>query len=177
MKGTVLLLLLLVAIAPRTASARVGESPQDLQQRYGPPLSSADLPGLLGVMCRQYQKLDFLVTVYFHNGRSVFELFAKRGLSPDQAQQVVTLVATHPVASLSPAEQNQLRHSTGITSRNEIFWTWTTQTAPPVPVNAAYNPDECTLTFFSDPAMYAQIQQALASAPPAALRPLSSRPE
>ena len=159
---------MLLATAPPAARARLGDSPQALQQRYGPPLSTATLPGLQGLdalhpitRC-QYQKLGFLVTVFYQRGQSIIELFASRGLSQDQAHKVVIQVATHPVGSPSPAQEDQIRQAAGITLKDEVFWTWT---SPALPIDAAYNPVECTLSFFSDPSIYARVRQALSSAP------------
>jgi hypothetical protein len=155
-------------LAAATAHGRLGESPQALSQRYGPPLSTATLPtpqgsGRLKPITRcQYQKLGFLIDVYYQGGQSILELFATRGLSQDEARKVVIQVATHPVGCPSPAQEDQIRQAAGITLKDEVFWIWT---SPTLPINAAYNPVECTLAFFSEPAIYARIQQALSSAP------------
>jgi hypothetical protein len=158
----------LLAALPCTGFARLGENPQSIQQRYGTPLSTVDLPHIF-VTRRQYQKLDYQVTVYYKSGRSVLEVFAKRGLTRDQAREVVVLVATHPVGSPSPEQESQLRQASGITAKDEVFWIWTAAASPgyatgvSIPICAAFDPDECTLAFFGEPQIYAQIQQALSS--------------
>ena len=159
---------MLLAAGPCIAFARLGDRPQALQQRYGPPVSSAPLPGFEGldalhaITRSQYQKLDFLVTVFFRDGHSVLEIFAKRGLSQVEARQVVMMVATHPVGGPAPGQEDHIRQAAGITCKDMVFWTWTT---PALPIAAAYNPIECTLSFFSEPTLYARIQQALTAAP------------
>lgn len=143
-----------------TGLARLGDSPQNLDQRYGTPVATAAVGAF--TRCR-YEKQGYTITVFYQNERSVLEIFAKRGMSQDEAAQVVNLVAAHPVGSPYPAQETQIRQATGITCRDEVFWAWT---GPTLPVDAAYNPIECTLAFFSEPAVYASIQQALASDAP-----------
>jgi hypothetical protein len=153
---------LLLAVGARTCFARLGEDQRAIQQRYGPPASTTDVQGLQGVTRCQYHKIEFVVTVFYQDGHSILEIFASRGLSQEDAHKVVYLVATHPVGAPAPAQEERLRQAAGITCKEEVFWTWTT---PTLPINAAYDPVECTLTFFSDPDVYARIERAVASMP------------
>ena len=148
-----------LAAGASTGLARLGETSQAIDDRYGQPLSTDVLSGF--TRC-QYQKQSFVVTVFYEEGRSILEIFAKRGFAQDEASQLVSLVATHPVDPPSPAQEEQIRHAARITSTDEVFWAWTN---PAAPVDAAFNPIECTLAFFSDPGVYARVQHALASAP------------
>ena len=150
-------LMMLAAAGMSPAFGRLGDAPQSLEQRYGPPVSTATLPGF--TRC-QYEKMSYQVTVYYQDGRSVMEQFAKRGLSQDEAVKVVALVATHPVASPGPGQEFQIRQATGITYKDEVFWSWA---ASATTVDAAFNPMECTLAFFNNADVYAKVQQALSA--------------
>jgi hypothetical protein len=152
------LTLLLLGCQP--ALARLGESPQAMEQRYGPAITSGSLPGF--VQC-VYEKQGFAITVFYKDGASVLEKFASRGLDQATARQVVALVAVRSIGCPDAGQEAQIRQASGITSKDEIFWTWTNGGGQSV--NAAFDPLECCLTFFADPAVYASVQQALASAP------------
>jgi hypothetical protein len=156
----ILCFLSMLAAAGGTCHARLGESPSAMEGRYGAPIASAPLPNFTESM---YGKDGFAITVYYQNGVSVMESFASRGMDQTTARKVVYLVANHPVGSPDSDEEAQLREASGITCKDEIFWMWT---AGGMPVKAAFNPMECTLAFFSDPAVYAGVQKALLSAPP-----------
>ena len=166
-----------------TGFARLGESPQAVQQRYGQPVST----GVVTPFTRcVYEKDSFAITVFFRNGVSVVETFAKRGLDQATARQVAVLVAARAIASPDQAREGQLRQAAGITCKDEVFWSWkipapvVTPGQPPAAAQsipsarsataaesetAAYNPVECSLAFFSAPEIYATVQQALAAAP------------
>jgi len=160
MKGTrILFFLMVLATGCRTGLARLGDSPQAIQQRYGPPVSSGLIPGF--TQC-QYEKESFAITIFYQNGVSVLESFARRGLDQATARQLATVMAAHEISCPSPTQESAIRQAAGITFRDEVFWVWATPTQP---VSAAFNPMECTISFFSAPAMYATIRQALASEP------------
>jgi hypothetical protein len=160
MKGTrVLFVLAVLAAGCRTGFARLGESAQVIEQRYGAPVSAAAIPGFTQCV---YEKESFAITVFYQNGVSVMESFARRGLDQATARQLAVLVAAHEISCPGPSEESRLRQVAGITCRDEVFWVWTT---PAQPVSAAFNPMECTIAFFSAPATYATIRQALASEP------------
>jgi len=160
MKGHRLwLFLMILATCSGTSFARLGDSLQSIGQRYGAPLST----GPVGSFTRAvYQTDAFEITVFYQNGVSVLETFARRGLDQATARQVVALVAGPSFIRPDQGHEDQLRKDTGITGKEEVFWTWTAST---LPMNAAYNPVECTLVFFSQPAVYAGVHQALADAP------------
>jgi hypothetical protein len=151
------LTLLLLGCQP--ALARLGESPQAMQQRYGPAISSGSLPGFTQSV---YEKQSFQITVFYKDGGSVLEKFARRGLDQATAQQVVVLVAAGSIGCPDAGQEAQIRQASGITSKAEVFWTWTHGSET---INAAFDPLECCVAFFGDPSDYASVQQALASAP------------
>ncbi len=160
MKGTTIAgLLMLLAAASPTAFARLGESPQLIEERYGAPVSTGTVPGFTRCV---YEKQSFAITVYFRNGISVLETFARRGLDLATARSLAAVVAARPIACPDPATESQIRQATGITSKDEVFWIWTT---PVESTGAAFNPMECTVAFFNSPAVYASVRQALASDP------------
>jgi hypothetical protein len=160
MKGyKIWIFLIVLAACSGTSFARLGGSPQSVGQRYGAPLS-ADSVGVFTRMV--YQKDAFEITVFYQNGVSILETFARRGLDQPTARQVVALIAAQPILRPIQCDEDKLRKDTGITGKDEVFWTWTAAT---LPMNAAYNPVECTVAFFSKPADYASVHQALADAP------------
>ena len=141
------------------ARARLGESPRELEQRYGVAEEVKE--------CRQftrcrYQKLSFVVEVYFLANKSVMEVFAKRGLGADEAAQLVAKVAGRPVAPVPPGLEQKIRKSSGISTRDEMFWSWAGP-GPAAAVMAGFSPLECTAVFFGDPGIYAQVHRALAA--------------
>ena len=160
MKGIRILFALAVLTAGcRTGFARLGESAQAIQQRYGAPVSAAAMPGFTRCV---YERDSFAITIFYQNGVSVMESFARRGLDQATARELAKVVAAHEISCPSPEQESQIRQAAGITSRDEVFWVWMTPTQP---VSAAFNPMECTIAFFSAPATYATIRQALASEP------------
>jgi hypothetical protein len=159
MKGTGILLFLMVAASCRTGFARLGEAPQAIQQRYGPPVSAGAITGFTRCV---YEKESFAITIFYQNGVSVLESFARRGLDQATARELAKVVATHEVSAPSPSQEAEIREAAGITFRDEVFWVWTT---PALLMSAAFNPAECTIAFFSAPATYASVRQALASEP------------
>ena len=156
-KSLFLYLLVVLAAGSSTGLARLGETSKAIEGRYGPPLSTRILSDF--TRC-QYQKQSFAITIIYQNGHSVIEIFAKRGLSQDDAGKVAELVATHPVGAPDSEHEDQIRQATGITSADERFWVWTSPTS----TIAAFNPVDCTVAFFSEPEVYVRVQQALASA-------------
>jgi hypothetical protein len=90
------------------------------------------------------------------------ETFTSRGLDQATARQVVVLVAAHSIGSPDSTEECKIRQAAGITRKDEVFWTWNNGSQQ---IYAAFNPVECTLGFFGDPAIYAGVHQALANAP------------
>jgi hypothetical protein len=160
MKGkttSLLCFLTLLAAGSSSALARLGETSQAIEDRYGPPLSSAVISDF--TRC-QYLKQSYVMTIFYKDGHSVLEIFAKRGFVQDEAGKVVSLVAAHPVDVPDATKEDEIRQAAGITCKDVVFWTWAGSAAT---VDAAFNPTECTLAFFSDPAVYARVQQALAS--------------
>jgi hypothetical protein len=151
--------LLLLAAGCQAAFARLGESPQAIEQRYGPPLTTGSLTGF--TQCA-YQKQAFRITVFYQNGISVLETFTSRGMDQATAREVVVLVAASSIGSPDQAQECKIRQASGITNKDEVFWTWKNASQQ---VNAAFNPLECTLAFFGDPAVYAGVHEALANAP------------
>ena len=150
---------MILATGSATASARLGDSPEALEQRYGAPVSTSIVSGF--TRC-QYLKASFTITIFFQNGVSVLETFACRGFSEQLATAVVDHMANRSVGEPDQTQENQIRQAAGITYKDEVFWSWP---APNSQVIAAFNPLECVLAFFSEPATYANIQQALVSAP------------
>jgi hypothetical protein len=146
-----------LAAGSLTGFARLGETPQIIAQRYGAPVSTGAIPGFTRCL---YEKESFAITIFYQNGVSVMESFARRGLDQATARQLATVVAAHDISCPSPGEESRIREEAGITFRDEVFWIWTTGAEP---VSAAFNPLECSIAFFSAPAMYATIHQALAS--------------
>ena len=92
----------------------------------------------------------------------MLEQFAKRGLLQPEAVEVITLVATHPANDVPPGAEAQIRKASGISDPGVVFWSWAA--TPTVGMVAAFNPVECTLTFFSNPAIYSGITQSIAAA-------------
>jgi hypothetical protein len=156
----ILCFLALLILAARPALARLGETSQAMEKRYGPAISSGSLPGFTQSV---YEKGGFAITVFYKDGVSVLEKFATRGMSQATARQVVVLVAATQIGSPDASEEAVIRQASGITSKDEVFWAWTA--ADGQPINAAFNPLECCLAFFGDPVIYASVQQALASVP------------
>ena len=154
------LILLLLAACCVTAAARIGEGEGDLMKRYGPPLSSE----AVGDYQRSvYEKNGCSITVFFANGRSVMESFTGRGFDQITARKLAVAVASNPSFGCPDAKQETLiRQASGISDSEEVFWTWRCSGAL---LTAAYNPLECTLTFFSAPAVYAGVHKALADQP------------
>jgi len=151
--------LLLLAAGCQVALARIGESSQAIEQRYGPPVTSGSIPGFTR---STYEKQSFQISVFYQNGISVMETFTSRGLDQATARQVVVLVAAHSIGSPDSTEECKIRQAAGITRKDEVFWTWNNGSQQ---IYAAFNPVECTLGFFGDPAIYAGVHQALANAP------------
>jgi hypothetical protein len=161
MQATRFLLLILSVMAGCASSfGRIGENAQDLQKRYGAPVSC----DAVGAFHRcAYQKDGFGITVYFTNGASVMEIFAERGFDQATARKLAVKVASTPQFAAADADHEAaIRAASGITNPDEMFWTWP---ASGDAMTAAYNPVECTLTFFNNPAVYADVQRALASQP------------
>jgi hypothetical protein len=154
-----LFLLIVVAASCGPAFGRLGESSQAIEQRYGAPISTGSLSGF--TQCT-YEKESFAITVFYQNGVSVLETFASRGLDQTIARQVVLQVAAHPIGCPDATEECKIRHTSGITTKDEVFWTWKNADQT---VNAAFNPVECKVAFFGNPAVYATVQQALLSEP------------
>jgi hypothetical protein len=160
MRGTrALLLLFVLAAGCGRAFGRLGESSQAIEQRYGAPLTTGSLTGF--TECT-YEKESFMITVFYQNGVSVLEKFASRGLDQASARQVVVQIAARSIGSPDATEECQIRQASGITTKDEVFWTWKNAAQK---VNAAFNPVECTLAFFADPAICPRVQHALESAP------------
>jgi hypothetical protein len=149
----------LVLLSWQSALARLGETSQEMEKRYGPAITSGSLPGF--TQCT-YQKQSFEITAFYKDGVSVLEKFARRGLDQETARQVVVLVAATAIGCPDAAQEAVIRQASGITLKDEIFWAWTNGGQA---VNAAFNPIECTVSFFGDPAVYASVQAALASMP------------
>jgi hypothetical protein len=158
MKGKRILflyMLMVLGAGCSTGLGRLGETSQEIANRYGAPSSSRTV----GDFTRsRYQMKSFEITIFYREGKSALEVFAKRGISQDDARQVVVAVAGHPVGCPSPEQEDQLRQAAGITDDDERFWRWVT---PALPINAAFNPVDCTIAFFSDAGVYARIEQAL----------------
>jgi hypothetical protein len=150
---------MVLAAGCRTSFARLGESPESVEQRYGKPLSSTSLSDFTRCM---YEKESFAITVFYQNGVSVLETFAKRGLDQATARQVVALVAAYSIGCPDATQECKIRMASGITAKDEVFWTWKKSAQS---VNAAFNPVECTLAFFGEPSVYASVHKALASDP------------
>lgn len=98
--------------------------------------------------------------VYFLDGKCVMEVFVKRGLSVEEANMLVAKVAGAPAPPPSPVAEQKIRQVSGITFKDELFWSWTGK-SPGGPVIAAFNPLECSAVFFGDPAVYARVEHAL----------------
>ena len=160
MKRTALWVAALFAVAwqRRLPQARLGETPRALQARYGGV--DFDERKLGDFTHCQYQKQGFVMDIYFLDGKSVMEIFVKRGLSPDEAGMLVAKVAgSGPPRRRGRAKK--IRQVSGISCRDELFWSWKAGN-PPGPVIAGFNPLECTEIFFGDPAIYARLQKAMA---------------
>jgi hypothetical protein len=142
-----------------TALARIGEKADNLEKRYGAPNSTTAVGPF---QCAVYQKGDFLITVYYENGSSVMEVFSGRLDQPTARQLAVRVASNGFFAAADAGHEAALRAATGITTQDEMFWTWTASGAP---MTAAFNPVERTLTFFSQPGIYANVHKALASQP------------
>jgi len=156
----VLLFLLIVAAWCATSFGRIGEKGAELQRRYGNPVSCAALGAF---QCCTYDKDGFSITVYFASGTSVMEIFAGRGFDQPTARKLAVEVAATPgFAAADANHEAAIRAASGIANADEMFWTWT---ASGEAMTAAYNPVECSLTFFANPAVYAEIHRALASEP------------
>lgn len=152
-------LIALVLLSWQSALARLGETSQEMAKRYGPAISSGSLPGFTQ---STYEKQSFEIVVFYKDGVSVLEKFAKRGLDQETARQVAMLVAATSIGCPDATQEAVIRQASGITTKDEVFWNWTNGGQA---VNAAFNPIECTLSFFGDPAVYASVQQAQASMP------------
>ena len=158
-KKSLMIFLMVLAAGSYPAFARLGETEKELDERYGPPVSTAKLANF--TRC-QYEKTSFAITVFYQNGASVLETFARRGLDQKLALDVAAHISGRPIGVLDPAQENQIRQAAGISCKEEVFWTWSSSD---LPVTAAFDPSECVLAIFRDPGVYAAIQQALASAP------------
>ena len=158
----ILLAILTLAAGCATGFGRIGENAQDLQKRYGAP-TSADTVG--AYQRAVYEKSGFEITVYYSNGSSVMEIFAGRfdqAVARKLAVQVAGVAGGGTFAEADACHEAALRKDSGITSADDVFWLWT---AAGSPMTAAFNPVECTLTFFSKATLYADIHKALASQP------------
>src|SRR5580765_1098585 len=67
-----LLVTLVVCCAPWSAAARLGETPEQLEARYGKPTFPDKFVGL---PMRNYKFNDFEVMVAFQNGKSALEVW------------------------------------------------------------------------------------------------------
>jgi len=160
MKGPgILLILTLVAAWSSTSFARLGEGPDALRQRYGDPLSS----GTVGAFTQSvYQKSGFSISVFYQDGVSVLETFSGRLQQADARKLVASVAGTSALVRPAQCDENVIRKAAGITCKDEVFWTWN---GPAGPMSAAFNPVECSLSFFSQPPVYLTIHEALANAP------------
>jgi hypothetical protein len=160
MRGKVTYLgIAVLAFLGRPAMARIGDKPQAIAQRYGVPITNETFGDF--TRCA-YQKDGYAITIFYQNGVSVMETFASRGLDQNGARTVVTHIAECQIGSPAPDEEGKIREASGITSQNEVFWTWTSGNQS---FDAAFNPVECTLVIFSQPSVYAGIHQALINTP------------
>lgn len=160
MKGPrILLISSLVAAWCSTSFARLGEGPDALRQRYGAPLSS----GTVGAFTQSaYRKGGFSITVFFRDGVSVVETFAGRLEQADARKLAASVAGTSALARPAQCDENVIRKAAGITCKDEVFWTWK---GPAGPVTAAFNPVECSISFFSQAPVYLAVHEALANAP------------
>jgi len=152
--------ILIAASSCATGFGRIGEHAPDLAKRYGAPVSSDAMGRYVRAV---YQKGSFEITVYYVDGASVMETFAGRGFDQPSARALAVKVASNPTFAAADADhETALRAETGITTQGEMFWIWTT---PGGSMTAAFNPVECTLSFFALPGLYADIHKTLASQP------------
>jgi hypothetical protein len=158
--GKWLIGILIMAAGCATGFGRIGEHAQELAKRYGAPVST----DALGQYQRAvYRKGSIEITVYYAKGASVMETFAGRGFDQPAARALAARIASNPTFAAADSEHEAgLRAETGITTQDEMFWTWTT---PGGMMTAAYNAVECTLTFFGQPTLYADIHKTLANQP------------
>ena len=63
------LFLILALLGQQTASARIGETIEQCDKRYGKPIAFQDAQGALVTPTRIYRKGDFEITVFQLNGR------------------------------------------------------------------------------------------------------------
>lgn len=154
----IICVLMMVAAGCRTGFARLGETEQAMQARYGAPVSGSEAPGFIR---RDYERSNFMITVYFQEGVSVLEKISCRGMDQDTALKVVAQVAGQQAAMLSPVQEDSVRRASGITCKDEEFWGWSN----PSPEIAAFNPLECSISFFAQPSILANVRQALDSGP------------
>ena len=159
MRGKVLFLPVVLACLCQSAWARLGESSQAIGQRYGTPISSQVLVGFTRCV---YQKDAYAIFVFFQNGVSVMETFASRGLDQNTARTLVSHIAQSQIGCPGPDDESKIRQASGITARDEVFWTWT---ASGQSFDAAFSPVECSLAIFNQPSIYASIHQAVANVP------------
>jgi hypothetical protein len=142
-----------------TAFGRIGEKSQDLEARYGAPVSTSAIGPY---QCSVYQKEGVNITVYYKSGASLMEVFAGRLDQPTARKLAVNVAGNVAFAAADADREAALRTASGINNPDEMFWTWTASGAS---MTAAYNPVECTLTFFSLPCTYAAVHRALANQP------------
>jgi hypothetical protein len=95
---TALLTLCLVITVAGTAHARLGESPDQLVQRYGQPLSEKDQKGegdKIALADVVFEKGGFQVSVTVVDGQSVAESFKKLNGQPITTLEVRTLLGAN----------------------------------------------------------------------------------
>src|ERR1039457_4135935 len=96
MKPAILLCFLLLAVP---AYARLDETTEQIQARYGKPLSDIK-PESPATVARVYEKNGFRIAVGFYEGKSYYEQFRK--IDPQKPNSFLEITQT---------EQNRLREA------------------------------------------------------------------
>ena len=138
---------------PASASARLGETAAELEQRYGKPLKSESV----GKFTRNtYKAKDYAIVIVLDGNMSVVELFTKPDLTKEEAVGVIQMIArTDPTHyEFDPHENSGTYHVSE--DRREIGWTLDH-------FHAHYTPAGRMLVFYRSFEVFSAYKQATAA--------------
>lgn len=80
----------------QASQARVGETTQEINTRFGPGTKSKDRLSAPGVETFQYEKAGFTIEVVIFKGKSIWEIFQRKGqtISDDDIKELLKLYDT-----------------------------------------------------------------------------------
>ena len=135
--------------------ARLGETVEQLDQRYGKPLKTEDFGGF---STRTYEKGNYSITATLADGKSVVEIFSKRGMTDDDANQVLALIAGPDAFHLNQEKENAIRGIIGLSHSDQV-WSWRKDN-PDLQRGVSFNPIEGRMIFFVDPKTCGEVQRS-----------------